>query len=146
MTYAVIENGGRQYKVSLGERLALDLMTKAKSDIKVGGQVRLDKVLMVGGEGGARLGAPFVSGASVAVKVVGEAAGEKVVVFKRKRRKNYRRTIGQRKMFTVVEVSSIDLQAAPGSKGEKPSVKASAKAKGKPQGSQRQKGKVKDGS
>ena len=100
--YAVIENGGRQYKVTQGQKLALD-----KFSAKAGDKLTLDKVLMLANGSKTEVGTPFIKGVAVEAEVLGDAAGDKVIVFKKKRRKNYRRTIGHRQKFTVVEIKSI---------------------------------------
>jgi len=100
--YAVIENGGRQYKVTEGQRIALD-----KFISRVGDKLVLDKVMMVADGDKIETGTPFIKGMAVEVEVVGDAADSKIIVFKRKRRKNYRRTYGHRQKFTVVVVKSI---------------------------------------
>ena len=125
----MIENGGRQYKVSPGEKVALDL-----NGAGVGDDLRLNRVLLVSGDGRVRLGSPFLGGVSVTARVLGEAKGDKIIVFKKKRRKNYRRTRGHRQAFTVVEIKSIDLGAKSGthegeSRGTRAKPGAGAKAK-----------------
>lgn len=139
MTYAVIENGGRQYKVSPGNKLALDL-----NRAKVGDDLRLDKVLLIGGDDEVKLGTPFVPEASVTATVLGEAKGKKIIVFKRKRRKNYRRTRGHRQEFTVVEIKSIDIGKKAPLAAKTAETKAEVQVKPEPKTAT--KTKVKDGS
>lgn len=99
--YAVIKAGSRQFKVSVGEQLVLDSVAGNAGD-----SVTFDNVLMVGGEN-PRFGSPTVAGASVKAVIVEQAKGDKVTIFKYKRRKNYKRTRGHRQPITVLEVKSI---------------------------------------
>jgi len=100
--YAIIADGGHQYKVEEGQELDLDYRDVAK-----GSQLTFDRVLAVSAEGGLKLGAPTISGASVQVEVVGVQMGEKVSIQKFRRRKNFRRRTGHRQMYTRVKVSKI---------------------------------------
>ena len=100
--YAIIVDGGRQYKVEEGQELAIDLR-----DAKEGDSVTFDRVLAVGSGGDLKLGAPTVDGASVTAEVLGEAKGPKIEVQKLRRRKNSRRHTGHRKHFTRVKISKI---------------------------------------
>lgn len=100
--YAIIVDGGHQYKVEEGQEVDLDYRDVAK-----GSQLTFERVLAVSGDGGLTLGAPTVSGASVQAEVVGVQLGEKVFIQKFRRRKNFRRRTGHRQMFTRVKVSKI---------------------------------------
>ena len=100
--YAIIVDGGHQYKVEEGQEFDVDYRDVAK-----GSQLTFDRVLAVSGEGGLKLGGPNVSGASVQVEVVGVQMGEKVSIQKFRRRKNFRRRTGHRQMFTRVKVNKI---------------------------------------
>lgn len=103
--YAVIKTGGKQYRVAAG-----DVIKVEKLDGEVGQSVDLDQVLMVGGEGakdGAMVGAPLIDGAKVTAEVLEQGKGDKVLIFKKKRRKNYRRTRGHRQYQTVLRISDI---------------------------------------
>ena len=103
--YAVIKTGGKQYRVAAG-----DVIKVEKLDGEVGNNVAFDQVLMVGGEGaegGAVIGAPTVKGAEVTAEVLEQGKGDKVLIFKKKRRKNYRRTRGHRQHQTVLRISDI---------------------------------------
>jgi len=100
--YAIIVDGGRQYKVQEGQELALDLR-----DVSKGDEVRFDRVLACGGDGGTRIGEPLLAGASVTAEVLGVAQGPKLVVQKFRRRKNSRRRTGHRQLFTTVKISKI---------------------------------------
>ncbi|GBD44187.1 50S ribosomal protein L21 [bacterium HR40] len=100
--YAVIRTGGKQYRVAENQVLFVE-----KLDAEVGSTVALDQVLMVGGEGEPKVGHPFVEGARVEATVLDQIKGPKVVVFKKKRRKNYRRKRGHRQLQTVLRVTRI---------------------------------------
>jgi large subunit ribosomal protein L21 len=103
--YAVIKTGGKQYRVAAG-----DVIKVEKLDGEVGNSVAFDQVLMVGGEGakdGAVIGSPTIDGASVTAEVLEQGKGDKVLIFKKKRRKNYRRTRGHRQHQTVLRISDI---------------------------------------
>ncbi len=99
--YAVLETGGKQYKVSQG-----DVISVEKLSAKPGEKVELNKVLMIGGEKTV-IGNPVVKSAKVIGEVVGEGRGDKIIVFKMKRRKNYRRTNGHRQAFTSLKITEI---------------------------------------
>jgi large subunit ribosomal protein L21 len=101
--YAIIIDGGRQYKVEEGQELALDY----REDAKPGDVLTLDKVVAVGAGEGLKVGAPTVAGASVTAHVLGTGQGVKVDVVKIRRRKNSRRHTGHRKMFTKVKIEAI---------------------------------------
>ena len=101
--YAIIKTGGKQYKVKTG-----DLVEVEKLDAEVGGKVTFSEVLAVGEEGGElNVGSPLVAGASVEAVVKDQFRGKKIVVFKMKRRKGYRRTRGHRQGLTRVEIGEI---------------------------------------
>jgi len=100
--YAVIKTGGKQYRVSAGEKLKVE---QIPADI--GAEIVLDQVLMVGDGDAVKLGAPLVSGASVTAKVIAHGRGDKVRIFKMRRRKHYRKTQGHRQNFTEIEILGI---------------------------------------
>lgn len=103
MAYAVIKTGGKQYRVSVGDKLDVELLDGAAGDTITFGEV------LAAGEGeGLRFGAPFLSGVSVAAKVVAQFKGEKVTAFKFRRRKGYHRKKGHRQNLTKVEITSIN--------------------------------------
>ena len=104
--YAIIESGGKQYAVSPGQRVRLE-----KLDGEVGGEVALDRVLLVDDDGEVSVGSPTVSGAQVTGTIVSHGRDRKVIVFKMKRRKNYRRKQGHRQWYTEVEVTDITRSA-----------------------------------
>ncbi len=100
--YAVIRTGGKQYKVAPNDVIVVEkLMADA------GSMVQFDEVLMVGGEGTASIGAPLVAGAVVTATVLDQGKGEKVIVFKKRRRKNYRRKKGHRQHETTLRIAGI---------------------------------------
>jgi large subunit ribosomal protein L21 len=101
--FAIVEAGGRQEKVAPGEVIVVDRL-----DAEPGAEVTFDKVLLVAAEDGTvRTGAPYVAGAAVIGVVEGQGKGPKVRVFKKKRRKQYRRTRGHRTLQTRVVVRDI---------------------------------------
>jgi large subunit ribosomal protein L21 len=101
--YAIIRSGGKQHKVSKGDVLKVE-----KLDKKVGEKVEFEEVLMVGGDtAGLKVGQPVVADAKVVATVVKEGKTKKILVFKKKRRKQYRRTQGHRQAYTAVKVEDI---------------------------------------
>ena len=100
--YAVIKTGGKQYKVSEG-----DLVKVEKIDGAVGETVELDQVLMVGGAE-VKLGTPLVPGAKVKAQIVAQEKDKKILVFKSKRRKGYRKKFGHRQPITRLKVAAIE--------------------------------------
>ncbi|MCF8507042.1 MAG: 50S ribosomal protein L21 [Caulobacter sp.] len=96
--FAVIKTGGKQYKVAKD-----DVFLVEKLPAEAGATVTLDQVLMVG----EKIGAPLVDGASVTATVVEQTRGEKLIVFKKKRRQNYRRKTGHRQDLTVLRITDI---------------------------------------
>ena len=105
--YAIIEACGKQYKVSKG-----DVIFFEKLEAEEGKTVKFDKVILVSEEGKVEVGAPYVKGAKVEGKVVAHGKGKKIIVFKYKAKKNYRRTRGQRQPYTKVEITSIKTATA----------------------------------
>lgn len=103
--FAVIRTGGKQYKVTKNQTLRVE-----KLDAESGKTVELDQVMLIGDGAKTTLGTPFIKGAKVTVQVVDQMRDEKVLVFKKKRRKNYRRTKGHRQALTVLKV--MDIKAA----------------------------------
>ena len=101
--YAVVKTGGKQYKVAPGEKLKIE-----RIPADVGAEVTLDQVLMIVGEGDSvRLGQPIVSGAAVKATVVAQGRGEKVKIFKMRRRKHYQKHQGHRQNYTELRIDSI---------------------------------------
>jgi large subunit ribosomal protein L21 len=101
--YAVIKTGGKQYRVSAGEKIKVE---QIPADI--GQEIILDQVLMVGSGESVKVGAPLVDGAKVTAKVVAHGRGEKVRIFKMRRRKHYQKRQGHRQNFTEIEISAIN--------------------------------------
>ena len=99
--YAVIKTGGKQYRVSEGDRLRVE---KLLGD--VGSSLTFDEVLMIGGEKVA-IGKPLVAGAKVTAKIVTQDRAKKVIIFKFRRRKNYRRKRGHRQPFTEIQITGV---------------------------------------
>ncbi|MFQ5877273.1 MAG: 50S ribosomal protein L21 [Acidobacteriota bacterium] len=102
MNYAVIATGGKQHKVAVGDRLRIETIPAA-----VGERVTFDEVLAVHTGKGLQIGRPTVKGARVVGRVVERGKAKKILVFKKKRRKQYRRTRGHRQRFTAVLVEEI---------------------------------------
>ncbi|MEK9825825.1 MAG: 50S ribosomal protein L21, partial [Methylotenera sp.] len=100
--YAVIKTGGKQYRVVPGERLKVE-----KLETEVGGTVTLNQVLMVSDGDKTTIGSPIVEGASVKATVVSHGRGDKVMIFKMRRRKHYRKTQGHRQSFTEIKIEAI---------------------------------------
>ena len=100
--FAVIRTGGKQYKVAKDDVILVERLEAEK-----GTSISLDEVLMIGDDATQTVGAPLVDGASVAATVLDQARGDKIIVFKRKRRKNYRRTKGHRQDLTVLQINDI---------------------------------------
>ena len=101
--YAVVRDRGAQYRVEQGQMLDVALM-----DAELGTEVVLDEVLLVGDVDDTKIGAPLVANARVVAEVVGEARGEKIVVFKYKRKKRYRRRTGHRQDYTRLAIKAIE--------------------------------------
>ena len=104
--YAIIESCGRQYKVAEG-----DVIFFEKLDTEEGKKVTFDKVILVSNEGKVEVGNPYVKGIKVEGKVVNHGKGKKIVVFKYKAKKNYRRKQGHRQPYTRVEITTIKMPA-----------------------------------
>ena len=101
--FAVIETGGKQYKVSEGDTLFVE-----KIDAEAEQTVKLDKVLAVSDDHGFRVGAPYVSGAAVEAKVVKQGKGKKLYVLKYKAKKNEKKKMGHRQLYTKLEITKIE--------------------------------------
>jgi large subunit ribosomal protein L21 len=101
--YAVLESGGKQYRVVEGDTLEIERL-----DAEAGKPVTFDRVLLVNNDGKVSVGAPTVSGASVVADVIEHKRGNKVTTFKMKRRKGYHKTIGHRQELTVVKITNIN--------------------------------------
>lgn len=99
--YAVIKTGGKQYRVSEGDRLRVEKLSG-----EVGSKIEFADILMIGGEK-VSVGAPLVKGAKVTAEITAQDRAKKVIVFKFRRRKNYRRKNGHRQPFTELKVTSV---------------------------------------
>ena len=102
--YAVIETGGKQYRVAPGDTLEVERL-----DVEPGKSLTLDKVLFVAKEGQFTVGSPTVAKASILADVVEHLRGEKKTTFKKKRRKGYQKTIGHRQELTRIKINDIKL-------------------------------------
>ena len=100
--YAVIQNGGKQYRVAPGDVIRVEKLEAAE-----GQTVDLNPVLMVSDDQGARIGHPVLAGASVTAKVKSHGRADKIKVFKMRRRKHYRKTQGHRQYYTELEITAI---------------------------------------
>lgn len=100
--YAVIRTGGKQYRVATDDVIEVEKVAGDAGEI-----IQFDEVLMLGGEGAPQFGVPTVSGASVAGQVIEQKRADKIIVFKKKRRKNYRRKKGHRQHLTAVRITEI---------------------------------------
>jgi large subunit ribosomal protein L21 len=101
MSYAIIRSGGKQFRVAEGETVRLPSLNE-----EAGKTVEFD-VLVVGGDNETRVGSPTVDGARVAGTIVEHGRGDKIIVFKKKRRKQYKRTQGHRQNYTAVKIETI---------------------------------------
>lgn len=102
--YAIIETGGKQYRVAPG-----DVVRVEKIDAPIGHTLEFDQVLMVQGDEGLQVGKPYLRGARVVARVVQQGRGPKIRVFKMKRRKGYRKTIGHRQSYTGLRIQQIQV-------------------------------------
>jgi len=115
--FAVVKTGGKQYRVAANDIIAVE-----KLDAEPGATVELTDVLMVGDDNAQTAGTPIVEGATVAAEVVKQARAKKIIVFKKKRRKDYQRTKGHKQQVTVLRITEILTD------GKKPAKRAAAKA------------------
>lgn len=100
--FAIVETGGKQFRVEEGRSVKV-----AKMEAQAGTEITLDKILLVGAGADVKIGQPFVSGASVQCEVMDHGRDKKIIVFKKKRRKDYRKKQGHRQDFTMLKVKSI---------------------------------------
>ncbi len=100
--YAVIETGGKQYKVESG-----DVIYVEKLDVEENAKVNFDKVLVVGSDDGIKVGDPYIKGAKVAGKALKNGKGKKITVFTYKAKKNEKRKMGHRQPYTKIEIGTI---------------------------------------
>jgi large subunit ribosomal protein L21 len=100
--YAIIQTGGKQYRVSPGDQLRVERLPGARGDA-----VTLDQVLLVADGQDLKVGQPLVAGAAVTAQILRQGKAKKILVFKKKRRKNYRRKQGHRQLYTALQVQEI---------------------------------------
>jgi large subunit ribosomal protein L21 len=100
--YAIVETGGKQYRAEQGDVLEVEKLEGA-----VGTTVTLDKVLLISGDTGVQIGTPTLAKAKVTGEVIAQDRHPKIIVFKKRRRKNYRRTNGHRQSFTKLKITGI---------------------------------------
>jgi large subunit ribosomal protein L21 len=103
MSYAVIRTGGKQYRVSPGELLRVERLAG-----EVGSEITFSDVLLTAANGSVQVGTPLIPGTTVTARVVQQGREKKILVFKKKRRKNYRRKRGHRQYFTAVQIKTIN--------------------------------------
>ncbi len=113
--YAIVEIAGLQYKVEKDQRLYVNRL-----NVEAGKKVKFDRVLLIEEKGDVKVGAPVIDGAKVDATVNGEVKGDKILVFKKKRRKGYQKMNGHRQIFTSITINKITAEA--------PAKKAAAKA------------------
>ena len=101
--YAIIKTGGKQYRVQSGEQLRVEALSA-----DVGSSLSIEEVLLVGDGDGVKVGAPFVSGATVKATVVSHGRGDKVRIFKLRRRKHYQKSQGHRQSYTELRIDEIE--------------------------------------
>lgn len=101
--YAVIETGGKQYRVSEGDKLRVELLHAEE-----GANVSFDKVLLLGKDDTSVIGSPYVDGATVTGRVLANGKDDKVIVFRYRRKKNYRKFRGHRQQFSYVQIEGIN--------------------------------------
>ncbi|HBJ12151.1 MAG TPA: 50S ribosomal protein L21 [Clostridiales bacterium] len=120
--YAIIESCGKQYKVAEG-----DVVFFEKLDAEEGKKVTFDKIILVSNDKKVEVGAPYVKGIKVEGKVVSHGKGKKILVYKYKAKKNYRRTQGHRQPYTKVEITKIKMPAEKAEAKETAAKKETAK-------------------
>ncbi|MGG8497686.1 50S ribosomal protein L21 [Tenacibaculum sp. TC6] len=123
--YAIVEIAGQQFKVAKDQKVYVHRLQEAE-----GSKVTFDKVMLIEDKGNVTIGAPAIEGAGVTATVLGHLKGDKVIVFKKKRRKGYKKKNGHRQYLTEIQIESIagsGVQAAPKKETKKAAPKASAK-------------------
>ena len=123
--FAVIRTGGKQYRVAPNDIIKVEKIAGEPGDI-----VELAEVILLGGEGGPKTGSPTIAGALVAAEVIEQTRADKIVVFKKKRRKNYRRKKGHRQALTALRITEI---LTDGKKPSKAAPRPEKKAAPKPE-------------
>jgi large subunit ribosomal protein L21 len=102
--YAIFRTGGKQFRAEPGMSIRIPAL-----DVEPGDSVTFDEVLLGASDNGVQIGAPLVGGAAVTAEVVSHGKGEKIIIFKHKRRKNYRRKQGHRQKYTEVRINEVQL-------------------------------------
>ena len=100
--YAIIATGGKQYKVSEGEKVLVEKLEGAANS-----KMTLNEVLMIGGNGALKIGAPLLTGAKVEAEILEQGRGDKIIILKKKRRKGYRKKQGHRQAYTLLKINKI---------------------------------------
>ena len=100
--FAIVKTGGKQYTVAENDVIVVEKLAG-----EAGSEIKLEDVLLVGAEGKTTVGTPLVKGAAVTAEIIEQGKGDKVIIFKKKRRQNYRRTKGHRQEQTVLRIKSI---------------------------------------
>ena len=125
--YAIVKTGGKQIKVSTGDKLRVERLAGEAGD-----KVSLEEILLIGDGDKVTVGTPLISGASVEAKIVEQKRDRKILVFKKKRRHNYRRKAGHRQHLTVLEITGISTDGKKASStASKPAAKKTASAEKK---------------
>ncbi|RLB10497.1 MAG: 50S ribosomal protein L21 [Deltaproteobacteria bacterium] len=101
--YAIIQTGGKQYKISPGDEIKVE-----KIDAEPGSMITIDKVLAVSTDEGLEIGRPYLENRKVKAKLIRHGKGKKIIVFKFKRRKNYKRKKGHRQLYSVIKIEEIE--------------------------------------
>lgn len=125
--YAIVEIAGQQFKVQKDQKIYVHRL-----DAEAGKKIDFDKVLLIEDGGKVTLGAPAINGAVVSAKVEEHVKGDKVIVFRKKRRKGYAKKNGHRQSFTAITISDIKVGGAKAEKKEKEAAPAEPKAEKKP--------------
>jgi len=122
--YAIVEIAGQQFKIEKDQQIFVHRL-----DAKEGSKIDFDKVLLMNDDGKINIGAPVITGAKVTAKVLEHLKGDKVIVFKKKRRKGYKVKNGHRQHLTKLEIQNIDAKAKTAEKATKPTAKKPAAKK-----------------
>lgn len=121
--FAIIKIGGKQYKVAKGDKLEVE-----KVDAKEGGSFKIDKVLLIN-DSGVKIGTPLIEGAYVEAKVASHQKGDKVIIYKMKSKKRYRRKTGHRQSLTTIEILDIKATGGAAHKAKEATVEAKPETK-----------------
>ncbi len=121
--YAIVEIAGQQFKVAKDQKVYVHRLQEAE-----GSKVTFDNVMLVEDKGNVTIGAPAIAGAGVTAKVLGHLKGDKVIVFKKKRRKGYKKKNGHRQYLTEIQIEGISVSGAKKAAAKKEAPKAEPKA------------------